>query len=360
MLRNDSDSGQSKKMAVTLKQIAKQAGFSVTTVSRALGGHDDVNEGTRQHILAIASELGYHPNLVARQLQRQKSDTIGIVTTWGQSSVEDDYFSVLIRGIGYAAARNQFDVLLSRHYPKSSDIDPYRRLVDGNRVDGMIVARTTIEDERIRFLQSRERPFVVAGRLSADELSDFVYIDTDSRVGMRALTEHFVAYGHRRIGFIASPANLAFSAYRLLGYQEGLEQAGIAFQPELVVEGDLTRSGGREAAADLLERAPELTAIIACNDLMAIGAIRAAQERGYAVGQDIAIGGFDNIPASQHAAPPLTTISQPIFMIGELLAQTLIQLINGQAITRRQILLKPELIVRESSGQPRYGGQGRI
>lgn len=340
-------------MAVTLKEIAKQSGFSVTTVSRALAGHDDVNEGTRQHIASIARSLGYHPNLVARQLQRRKSDTIGIVTTVGQSSVEDDYFSVLIRGIGYAAARNRYDVLLSKQYPNSNDIDTYRRLVEGNRVDGMIVARTTIADERIRYLQSTGRPFVVAGRLSDSEVSDFVYIDTDSRVGMQSLTDHFMSYGHVDIGFISSPDYLAFSAFRLSGYRAGLSRAGIRFKSNYVENGDLTRSGGFDAARALLDREPHLTAIIACNDLMAIGAMRAIQDRGLRVGEDIVVGGFDNIPASLHEVPPLTTIGQPIFEIGEMLTHTLIQIINNQPVTDNQILLTPELIVRASSGKPR-------
>ncbi|MBN2469248.1 MAG: substrate-binding domain-containing protein, partial [Anaerolineae bacterium] len=150
---------------------------------------------------------------------------------------------------------------------------------------------------------------------------------------------------------------VAYTAYRLNGYREGLEAAGLPYREAWVTYGDLRREGGYRAAQKLLGENPELTAIIASNDLMAMGAILAVQERGQVVGQDVAVGGFDGIPSTQHTVPPLTTVRQPICEIGGRLTEMLLQIIEGRPPAETQILLAPELIIRESSGQPRKQGK---
>ncbi len=340
-------------MQVTLKEIAEKAGFSVTTVSRALGGFSDVNEKTRQYIMQIADDLGYQPNLIARQLRSQRTYTIGLIIPATTHNFEDDFFSVLIRGVTHTAARHQYDVLVSAQLPQANEMDAYHRIVGGNRVDGMVLARTYHDDPRIAYLRSLNHPFVVAGRSAPDQVSDFPYIDADSRVGIAELVTHFITYGHTHIGLILPPENIAFTPYRLEGYRDGLVGAGIPYRPEYVVHGDMKQRGGENAAAYLLESQPQITAIVACNDLMAIGAMRAIQGHGLRPGLDIAVGGFDDIPAAKHAAPALTTIRQPIYTIGEQLTEILIKVIANEPLEKTGILLKPELVIRESSGQPR-------
>ncbi|MBZ0299257.1 MAG: LacI family transcriptional regulator [Anaerolineae bacterium] len=340
-------------MSVTLKRIAKECGYSVTTVSRALAGYDDVNETTRQRILEVAHNLGYQPNLVARQLQGQRTFTIGIITPPQIHHHEDDFFSLLIKGVNYAAAQYHYDLLISSRFPGTEEMDTYRRIVGGNRVDGMIVARTYQDDPRITYLQSIEHPFVVAGRSAPDLPSDFPYIDADSRVGVQMLVRHFIHYGHRHIGLILPPESVAFTAYRHAGYRYAFQDAGLTYHPEYVATGDLGEAGGYEAACTLLDRTPELTAIVACNDLMAFGAMAAVHARGRRIGEDVAVGGFDDIPAAQHAMPPLTTVRQPIYEIGERLTEMLVRIIADEPPAETQILIEPALIVRASSGQPR-------
>lgn len=341
-------------MSVTLKRIAKESGYSVTTVSRALAGYSDVNEKTRQRIIAIAHELGYQPNLVARQLQGQRTCTIGIITPPQLHHYEDDFFSLLIKGVNYAAAQHHYDLLISSQFPGADEMDTYRRIAGGHRVDGMIVARTYDADPRIAYLQSIKHPFVVAGRAAPDQPSDFPYIDADSQVGVRLLVQHFIDYGHTRIGLILPPEAVAFTPYRHAGYRDALEAAGLPYDPNTVIAGDLTRTGGHAAAHALLDQVPDLTAVVACNDLMAIGAMAAIQERGLRVGDDIAVGGFDDIPAAEHAVPPLTTVNQPIFHIGERLMDMLVRIIAQEPPEQTQILIEPTLAIRASSGQPRY------
>lgn len=337
---------------VTLKDISRESGYSITTVSRALGGFSDVNEHTRAHILRIARELGYQPNLVARQLQSQRTYTIGLIVPASERCEEDDFFSTLLKGVTYTAAQFRYDVLVSGQLPDADEMDSYRALVGGNRVDGMIVARTNRNDPRIAYLKEIGHPFVVAGRSAPEEESDFPYIDADSHLGIKMLVEHFVAYGHADIGLILPPEQVAYTAYRFSGYRDGLSDAGLPYREDYVLHGDLRREGGYRATAALLARTPQITAIIACNDLMALGAMEAAQERGLEVGCDIAIGGFDDIPAAVNTSPTLTTIRQPICEIGEQLTEMLLQIILQQPPVQTGILVAPQLMIRQSSGEP--------
>jgi LacI family transcriptional regulator len=341
-------------MQVKLKDIAHKTGYSITTVSRALAGYDDVNHETRQQIIAVANSLGYQPNQLARQLRSQRSYTIGMIIPVDDHSFSDDFFTQLILGIGNAASHERYDLLISSQ-PASSqeEMEAYRRIVGGHRVDGIIVARTRCNDTRIVYLQQRRHPFVVSGRNAPGERSDFPYIDVDSEAGIYLATQHFTELGHRHIGLILPPRDIAFTEYRHTGYRDALVQAGIAYRPEYVLYGNLLRSGGYHGARDLLDHHPELTAIVACNDLMALGAMSAIQGRGLRVGQDIAVSGFDDIPAAEYAHPSLTTIRQPIYEIGLQLTQMLVALIAGQSLLESQLILKPTLVSRESSGLAR-------
>jgi len=339
-------------MAVTLKQISQESGYSVTTVSRALGGFDDVNEQTRSRIIAIADRLGYEPNHSARQLQSQKTNTLGFVVPEFLPEQDDDFFSLLLHGIGYATSQNDFDLLLSTQ-KDYRDLAVYRRLVNGRRVDGMIVARTYHDDPRIRFLQERNHPFVVSGRLSPDMESTFSYVDADSQQGILQLVEHFISYGHRHIAIILPPDNLAYTPYRLQGYLDALTIQDIPHRDHYIYAGAMNRQSGYDVTQEILSNHADVTAIVACNDMMALGAMDAIRAQESEVGQDIAVGGFDDIPIAKYTLPSLTTVRQPIFDIGVMLAQMLIEKIasGSQEITKQ--LVVPELMIRDSSGNSR-------
>jgi LacI family transcriptional regulator len=337
-------------MKIRLKDIAKLTGYSITTISRALAGYSDVNAQTRAYILETAQQLGYQPNGIAQQLRRQITNTIGLVIPANAHDFSGDFFSQLLHGISAEAAEQHFDVLVSSALTEADETSVYQRLVGGHRVDGMILARTRHNDPRIAYLRAQDHPFVVAGRAAPDEPSDFPHIDVDSQAAIRALVAHLSALGHRHIGLILPPPEIAFTAYRLLGYQEGLVAAGLPVEPAYLRYGDLTRGSGFKATHQLLDAQPQLTAIIACNDLMALGAMSAAQERGLRVGSDLSVVGFDDIPAAEYSHPPLTTIRQPTYQTGRHLTAMLISLIRGEQPVQTQVVLEGELIVRRSSG----------
>lgn len=337
-------------MAVTLKDIAKHTGFSITTISRALAGYSDVSPATRQRVREVADQLGYQPNLVARQLQAQRTRTLGMVLPERDHTVATDFFSELLRGVSDAASRADYDVLTSAQvYGTDNEMGAYRRIVGGGRVDGIILARARRHDPRIAYLKASGCPFAVSGRSGEGEISDFPHIDIDNRAGVEQAAKHLIALGHRHIGLILPPEEMAYTADRHEGYRCALAQAGLPYRTGYVTHGNLLPAGGYQVAHTLLTANPAISAIIACSDLMAFGAMQAVQVLGKQVGRDVAVTGFDDIPLAQYANPPLTTIHQPIYDIGQQLTRHLIALIEGESVEPLRAILPAELIVRESS-----------
>ncbi len=335
-------------MAATLKDIAREVGVSVTTVSRALAGYSDVAEATRLRIQTAAARLGYHPNLQARRLQKQRTDTLGfIIPTFGPR-FSDPFFSEFIAGIGNEASLHDYDLLVSTHAPDSADeAEAYQRAARGRWVDGLIVVRTRQDDARIKLLSEHSFPFVAFGRSNCEH--DFPFVDEDSAEGIRLLVEHFVALGHTKIAFIAPPSGLMFGHFRRQGFLDTMAANGLPVVPEWVGEGDMSQRGGAAAAEALLSHTPRPTAIICGNDLMAMGTINYIQQLGLKVGDDIAVAGFDDIPLAAYVSPSLTTIHQPIYEIGRRTCAMLIDIINGRFPENPHHLLTPTLIVRKSS-----------
>jgi LacI family transcriptional regulator len=333
---------------VTLKDIAKQVGFSVTTVSRALNDYDDVSEETKRLIHQVAREMGYYPDATAQKLQKRRTDTIGfIIPTFGPR-FSDPFFSELLAGMGNEAANHEFDLLVSTRSPGPQEQQVYRRMVNSKRVDGLLIVRTRSQDERIAYLARQGFPFVAFGRTDLE--LDFPYLDVDGTTGLSQAAQHLIDLGHRRIACITAPPRLMFTAHRWEGFEQTLERNGIPLDESLIITGDLTQKSGYEATNRLLDLPHPPTAILSFNDLMALGAISAIHECGRAVGQDIAIVGFDDIPLAEHSHPPLTTVRQPIYEIGRTICRMLIQLIQEEELEERHVLLQPKLVIRESTG----------
>lgn len=336
-------------MAVTLRDIAREVGVSITTVSRALAGYDDVAEETRRQVQSVAAEMGYVPNVTARRLQKQRTDTLGfIIPTFGPR-FSDPFFSEFLAGVGNEASDQQYDLLVSTHAPDSEgEQETYRRAVRGGWVDGLIVVRTRQTDRRIRILCESEFPFVAFGR--TEDNCDFPYVDEDSAAGMRLLVQHLIDQGHRRIAFIRPPEGLMFGHYRLQGFYETMADSDLPVHPRWIVAGNMTQRGGAEAVEALLTLDPRPTAVIGGNDLMAIGAMHRIQQHGLRVGKDISVAGFDDIPPAAHTHPRLTTLRQPIYQIGRDTCRMLTQILNGRQPQNPHVLLTPTLVLRQSTG----------
>lgn len=340
---------------MTLRELAKQLGLSITTVSRALAGYDDVSEATRRRVREAARRLGYQPNPLGRRLRKGRTEAIGLVIPTPPGHFGDPFFLELAASLGESLRNYGLDLLVTACAPGPEELECYRRMVEGRRVDGLVVARTRRKDERILYLAERGVPFVCHGRSEVEVV--FPYLDMDGELGFRLATEHLIRLGHRRIGLINAPSELNFSGHRLAGYARALEAAAIPYDGAIVMDGDLTEQGGCEAAARLLASDPGVTAILCANDWMAIGAMHAAREGGMQPGKDLSIIGYDDIPVTRFTSPPLSTVRQPIRAAGRRLAEMLVAHMAGTPAQRLQEVWQPELVVRGSDGPPRETGR---
>jgi LacI family transcriptional regulator len=341
-----------KTMNVTIRDVAKRAGLSITTVSRALDGYDDVADATRARVQALSQRMGYAPTSAARQMRRQRADAIGFVISPLRRDDEsrpfaDPFISEFVAGLGDETTRQDMDLLVSVAEPGDTEMKVYRRLIFGRRVDGFVINRLRKNDPRIQLLQKARIPFVASGRV--DSATKFPYIEIDTRAGFRQMTQHLAAQGCKRIAFIGARHDLRLHQDRLAGYRAGLRAAGLRFNPSLLTYCDLTRQGGYLAALRLLALSPRPDAILGINDMTALGAMRAAHDQGLKVGHDIAVAGFDDIDDAQHAQPALSTLHQPIYNIARRLVQTLTSILRGETPRPLHVLLQPKLMVRASS-----------
>lgn len=334
-------------MKVTIKDVAKKVNLSITTVSRALHDYDDVNPETKKRIIEAAREMGYTPNTLAQRLQKQRTDTIGLVLPTFSPRFADPFFSELLAGIGNKAAELGFDLLVSTRAPGEQEIATYKSLIDSARVDGFIIVRTRVLDQRIEYLLSQDYHFAVFGRTELS--SDYAFVDEDGYFGMQLIAEHLAELGHKRIACITSNSDLNFTKSRMNGLRDSLAGHQISLDEKLIHSGDLTQKSGYEHALKLLQLPDPPTAIVAFNDLMAFGAMSAAQELGLVVGRDLSVTGFDDIPMAEFSHPPLTTVSQPVYKIGGMLCEMLIEMILAESNGLKQIVLKPTLSKRKST-----------
>jgi LacI family transcriptional regulator len=336
-------------MTVTIRDVARQLNLSITTVSRALDGYHDVAPETRQRVVMTAREMGYAPSHTARQLRRQRVDAIGYVLPTSGPRFSDPFFSEFISGLGDEASLRNFDLLVSTAAPDSpAERLLYERWVRSRRVDGIVLSRMRAYDWRVTYLLESRFPVVSLGHTLLPE--DAPQIEINARAGFARLVQHLVERGFRRIAYIGASPDLTLQIDRLAGYRDGLDTAGITPDPSLVVEGDMTRLGGYQAARNLLAMDEPPTAIIGVNDLTALGAMRAAQERGLIVGRDLAVAGYDGIEDAEHAQPALTTISSAVYDQARQLVGMLGGLIAGAAPAAPRVWVEPILLVRGSTG----------
>jgi DNA-binding LacI/PurR family transcriptional regulator len=340
-----------KKKGITIKDVARRAGVSIATVSYAFNRRGSISAGTRARVFAAARELGYRPNVLASSLRRQESRTLGY--SW-HPLPKDHWHPVLDRFI-YAMAESAeargYHILT---FAGTGDDawEAYEELMLSQRVDGFILSDTNREDVRIQCLIERSFPFVAFGR--ANENWDFPYVDVDGEAGVYDAVQHLMALGHRRIGLIAWPAGSLSGQYRHRGYRRAFEEVGLRNDPAWVVRCENSERAAHTVTRRLLglPKAQRPTAIVAVSDLMALGVMRTLRHAGLRPGEDVAVVGYDDIPTAQYLHPPLSSVRQPIAEVGERIVEMLLGIIHDEPPEERHVLLKPELIVRASSGGP--------
>lgn len=336
-------------MKVNLKMLSESLGLSQTTVSRALNGYSDVSEATRQRVVEAARALGYQPNPQARQLATGRANAIGIVYPFGASDIGDIRFGEVVSGITERLAEHNLDLLIHSSRP-DVELDTYRRLIDGRRVDALIVARTRADDPRIRFLQTRQFPFVAYGRTVTS--TPYAWFDFDNEKGGRLAVERLLALGHRRIALIHAPLELNFAQQRRAGFMAALRDAGLKPDAKLIVEAPLNRIGGYEAVVRLMKMKNPPSALLVDNNVAGVGALRALGDNGWKPGEGMSLIVYDGIPSEIPLTYRVTAIAQPTGeSSGHSLADLVVDVLAGKPLAELHKLGEPVLTVGDTDGQ---------
>ncbi|MEV0001152.1 LacI family DNA-binding transcriptional regulator [Micromonospora sp. NPDC050980] len=328
----------------TLEAVARRAGVSRATVSRVVNGSTTVAESIQQAVRRAVEELGYVPNLAARSLVTQRTDSVALVLPEAATRVfsDDQVFPGIIRGAAQEleAADKQLVLMLAGSPAGHERVERY---TTGRHVDGVLFASLHGEDPLPGRLARLGIPVVCSGRPL--DGADVPYVDVDHTGGVTRAVEHLIAAGRRRVATIAGPQDMVAGIERLIGYRAALTTAGL---PELVAYGDFTRESGTAAMRELLAADPQLDAVFAASDLMAHAALRALREAGRRVPEDVAVIGFDDIETAAYTEPPLTTVRQPIVELGRAMTRQLLRIAAGEPV-EQALLLPTELILRDSA-----------
>src|SRR5687767_1505033 len=327
----------------TIREVAETAGVSYATVSHVINNTRLVSPETRERVLAAMDALDYRPNALARSLRQGKTNTLGLVLP----DSANPFFAEISRSIEDEAFKQGYSVFLC-----NTELDTRRELfyvdvLSKKQVDGIIFVAAGDQADSLDFLVQRNMPVVMIDRNLPNVEVDAVM--TDNRLGGYLATRHLIKLGHTRIACIAGPSSITPSAERIIGYRRALEEGGLSYDETLIMRGDYHAQSGMEITHSFLKMNPRPTAIFALNDLMALGALRAAAEAGCSVPGDLAVVGYDDLEIARFANPPLTTIAQPKKEIGVQAVNLLVGRMSQRNRSPSRLLLPPELIVRRST-----------
>jgi DNA-binding LacI/PurR family transcriptional regulator len=339
-------------MSTTIKDIARQANVTHSTVSRALRGSPLISAETTARIRQVAAELGYHPSVAARSLKTKRSQALGVIL----SHIADPFFSEILQGIDDIAQQNGYSLFIA-----AAQHDPQRekaivKTMHEHRVDGVILCSTPFSTEQSQQLLAYNIPLVVVNNQAAEDYRFSIYHDDVD--GSQQVTSHLVNLGHRRIAYLGNARSGRTTHDRLKGFQQVMQAAGLPVPDEYIyqVEGGGAEEGRR--GIEYFLRLPELpTALVCYNDMLAIGVLQGLQQAGVRVPEQVSVTGFDNIVYSAYTNPPLTTLDQPKRYIGSEAARLMLELLattgkeaDPHAANIRK--LKGQLLVRQSTAPP--------
>ncbi len=330
---------------ITIADVAHEAGVSPMTVSRVINDKGDVSAATRQRVLAVIERLNYRPSGIARGLATQRTGTLGLVIP----DVSNPFFADVVRGVEDMAYDHGYNVFLcNTEEDPAREIDVLRSLEE-KRVDGLVLCSSRLSDDELHEVIDRHPGTVLVNRRLAGEPARSVQVDDE--LGGQLITGHLLEAGHRAVGFLAGPEASHSGRLRAKGYRAALAAAKLPYYADWVRTCAPTVGGGYRAASELLGTHPELTALFCYNDLVAVGALRACDELGQRVPDDVALAGYDDIPLAALVTPPLTTCRVPRYELGGEAVQLLLDQIEGSGDEGSEIVLTPELVVRASAPQ---------
>lgn len=337
-----------KVRRATVRDVAKRAAVAPITVSRVLNNSGYVSAEVRARVEQAAAELHYVPNMLAHSFRSDRTHTLALVLT----DITNPFWTTVARGVEDVASAEGFNVILCNTDENEAKQAQYLSMLMRRRVDGVLLVPATSSGDAVRALQAQHVKVVVLDRRLSDVAVDVVR--GASTGGARTLTDHLLQLGHRRIALLSGPENVSVSQERAAGYRQALEQANVAVDPALIRFGRFTVDSGDEMTRCVVSLSPRPTAIVAANNFIAMGALRALRNLGLRVPDDLSLVVFDDLPESYTGEPFLTVAAQPAYDLGKTAAALLLKRIaEPGADNPQEIVLPTQLIVRASTQAPR-------
>jgi LacI family transcriptional regulator len=335
-----------RPLNVTIVDVAREAGVSYSTVSRAINGYEFVKEETRRRVLEAAERLGYVANQQARSLAGGKTHVIGLLVP----GLDNGYVGEVARGVDEEIAQVEYEIVLYTTHRNESKERSYAVKLAKGLADGLLLIVPIVTGEYLEALREQQFPYVLIDQTDPARQSSVV--DSANWQGAYEATQYLIELGHTRIGFITGLMTLTSAVDRLDGYKAALLDHHIPYDPALVVSGDFWQHSGVVAANHLLDLPTRPTAIFASNDLSAFGAMEVVRDRGLEIPKDISLIGFDDIPQASLVYPQLTTVRQPLDQMGRIATRMLVEQIEHPEQPVRHVTLATKLIIRESCQSP--------
>ncbi len=337
-------------MSVTIKDVARVAGVSPSTVSRVLSNHPKISPATVRKVREAMESLGYHPNIMAKSLVSKSTHTIGLVLPRLVEEFSNPFFSEVLRGMLACANSAGYDVLMSSANNRQEELDSVNRMILGRRVDGVILMAPRKADPVVEKLLEHDFPFALLGRSLDHE--NLLCVNNDNVTAAYDATNHLIAQGHTRIGFVSGPPDMVVSEDRLEGYRRAMKEAGLPYRNDWIMSAEMLQAGGFHATSLVMNQPERPTAFVVIDDVVAFGFIRQIYEIGLRVPEDVSIVGFNNIMLSELSNPPISTVDIGIYHLGYMTVQLLIRKLSGEEIQQPELVLPHRLIVRGSSLRP--------
>lgn len=336
-------------MSITIKDVAKRAGVAPSTVSRVIADNPRISTETKKRVRKAMKDLGYHPNINARNLAVRSSQSIGVIMpSSADVALQNPFFPEVLRGIGSYLHDVEYSLYVSTGGDEETTYEEVQRMVNGNRVDGIILLYSRMNDPIQNFLMEKKFPFVIVGKPSENE-SEITYVDNNNIQASKDLTNHLIELGHQHIAFIGGSKELTVTVDRLTGYQSAIKEAALPLPDEYMVHTAFLKSGGREAVEKLFNLDTPPTGLVVADDLMTLGVINALEELGIECPKDVSITSFNNLYLSEITTPPLTTVDIQIYNLGVQSARCLLELTKNKDEPAKRIIIPYEIKYRKST-----------
>ncbi|MFD1849071.1 LacI family DNA-binding transcriptional regulator [Oceanobacillus bengalensis] len=333
---------------VTIKDIAKATGVSPSTVSRVLADNPRISEDTKKKVRKTMRELGYHPNIHARNLVAKSSKAIGVILpSSADKALQNPFFPEVLRGIGSVTHEREYAMVLSSAQNGEEIMSEVRRMVFGRYVDGLILLYSRINDPVTEFLNEQDFPYVIVGK-PYENINTVTHVDNDNFTAGKEITKYLIDQGHEYIAFIGGSRELFVTVDREAGYEAALKEAGLPNIEEQKLHTEFLKSGGREAVESILALEKRPTAIVVSDDLISLGVLSRLEQSGVNVPEDISVVSFNNVYLSEITRPALTTIDIHIYELGAQSAKALIEKAENKSEPAKRIIIPHDIIYRDS------------